>query len=98
MEEQPWYHGDISRTDAVPLLKKDGDYLVRFSNQQQQHVLAVMNDGAVKNFLINEEASNKVCTLCKLDCLPKLYNNIMSAVLYNNSHQYRPQIRAISKP
>ena len=60
LEDQPWYHGDISRTDAIPLLKKDGDYLVRFSNQQRQHVLTVMGEGVIRNCLFKEESINQV--------------------------------------
>ncbi|XP_065904439.1 cytoplasmic tyrosine-protein kinase BMX-like isoform X2 [Dysidea avara] len=59
LEDQPWYHGDISRTDAIPLLKKDGDYLVRFSNQQRQHVLTVMGEGVIRNCLFKEESINQ---------------------------------------
>jgi len=68
LEDQPWYHGDISRNDAIPLLKKDGDYLVRFSNQQQQCVLTVMGEAIAKNFLIYEESSKDVQVLLKCIC------------------------------
>jgi len=93
LEDQLWYHGDISRADAAPLLKKDGDYLVRFSSRQQQNVLAVVSDGVVKNFLINEELSNKVYTMyciCMTACINcRIRLIIMSAVLCNNCSECR---------
>ena len=39
IEEQPWYFGDIPRGDCVALLKRDGDYLVRFSSTTNGYVV-----------------------------------------------------------
>ncbi|XP_065905741.1 uncharacterized protein [Dysidea avara] len=53
--EEPWYHNEISRADAVKLLSEDGDYLVRFSDNQRCYVLTAMCKGEVKNFIINKK-------------------------------------------
>ena len=56
--EEPWYHDEISRADAVKLLSEDGDYLVRFSDNQRCYVLTAMCKGEVKNFIINKVSSD----------------------------------------
>ena len=38
IEEQPWYFHDISRDNAVAVLKRDGDYLVRYSTTTKGYV------------------------------------------------------------
>jgi len=39
IEKQPWFFGDISRDDCFALLKRDGDYLVRFSTTTNGYVV-----------------------------------------------------------
>jgi len=44
---EPWYFGDISRDDAATLLKRDGDYLVRYSHRTNGHVLTFQWEGKI---------------------------------------------------
>jgi len=39
IEEQPWYFGNTPRDDCVALLKRDGDFLVRFSTTTNGYVV-----------------------------------------------------------
>ncbi|XP_065904814.1 uncharacterized protein [Dysidea avara] len=39
VEEQPWYFGNISRDNCAALLKRDGDYLVRYSTTTNGYVM-----------------------------------------------------------
>uniref|UniRef100_UPI0037E9905B tyrosine-protein kinase Fes/Fps n=1 Tax=Semicossyphus pulcher TaxID=241346 RepID=UPI0037E9905B len=52
LEQQDWYHGAIPRPEVQQLLKKDGDFLVRKSQEKQGYVLSVQWEGACKHFLI----------------------------------------------
>uniref|UniRef100_A0A8C4EMZ4 Tyrosine-protein kinase n=1 Tax=Dicentrarchus labrax TaxID=13489 RepID=A0A8C4EMZ4_DICLA len=50
--QQDWYHGAIPRLEVQQLLKNDGDFLVRKSQEKQGYVLSVQWDGSCKHFLI----------------------------------------------
>ncbi|XP_062242258.1 tyrosine-protein kinase Fes/Fps [Platichthys flesus] len=50
--QQDWYHGAIPRLEVLELLKTDGDFLVRKSQEKQGYVLSVQGDGSCKHFLI----------------------------------------------
>ncbi|XP_041647502.1 tyrosine-protein kinase Fes/Fps [Cheilinus undulatus] len=50
--QQDWYHGAIPRPEVQQLLKTDGDFLVRKSQEKQGYVLSVQWEGACKHFLI----------------------------------------------
>ncbi|XP_022601609.1 tyrosine-protein kinase Fes/Fps-like isoform X1 [Seriola dumerili] len=50
--QQDWYHGAIPRLEVQQLLKSDGDFLVRKSQEKQGYVLSVQWDGSSKHFLI----------------------------------------------
>lgn len=50
--QQDWYHGAIPRLEVLQLLKSDGDFLVRQSQEKQGYVLSVWWDGSCKHFLI----------------------------------------------
>ncbi|XP_065905069.1 uncharacterized protein [Dysidea avara] len=63
LEEQPWYHGEISRANATQLLKNNGDYLVRYSKKQHSFILTVMCKGVVKSFIIHKDLNNQVSFL-----------------------------------
>ena len=54
LEEELWYYGEISRDDAVRLVKNDGDCLVRYSNNQECHVVTARCGGDVKHFVIKK--------------------------------------------
>ena len=54
LEEELWYYGDISRDDAVELVKNDGDCLVRYSRNQERHVVTARCGGEVKHFVITK--------------------------------------------
>ena len=54
LEEELWYHGEIPRSVAVQLIKNDGDYLVRFSNTQDSHILTAKWGGEIKHFIIDK--------------------------------------------
>lgn len=56
--QQDWYHGAIPRLEVQQLLKNDGDFLVRKSQEKQGYVLSVQWEGSCKHFLIqNTEVS-----------------------------------------
>ncbi|KAM3625061.1 uncharacterized protein V6R79_006407 [Siganus canaliculatus] len=50
--QQDWYHGAVPRLEVQLLLKNDGDFLVRKSQEKQGYVLSVHWDGICKHFLI----------------------------------------------
>ncbi|CAN9507027.1 unnamed protein product [Ophioblennius macclurei] len=50
--EQDWYHGAVPRLEVQQLLKNNGDFLVRKSQEKQGYVLSVQWDGSCKHFLI----------------------------------------------
>ncbi|KAI4830148.1 hypothetical protein KUCAC02_001799 [Chaenocephalus aceratus] len=52
LEQQDWYHGAIPRLEVQQLLKSDGDFLVRKSQEKQGNVLSVQWEGSCKHFLI----------------------------------------------
>ncbi|XP_043569747.1 SHC-transforming protein 3-like isoform X1 [Chiloscyllium plagiosum] len=53
LEEEPWYHGEMSRKDAEQLLTTDGDFLVRKSTTNPgSYVLTGMHNGQSKHLLL----------------------------------------------
>ncbi|KAM9366153.1 tyrosine-protein kinase Fes/Fps [Symphorus nematophorus] len=77
--QQNWYHGAIPRLEVQQLLKTDGDFLVRKSQEKQGYVLSVQWDGACKHFLIQN-----MDNLYRLDgesfhSVPQLIHHLMSS-------------------
>ena len=54
LEAELWYYGEISRTDAEHLMTKDGDCLVRYSNNKESYVLTAKWGGEIKHFIITQ--------------------------------------------
>lgn len=53
LQNEIWFHGQISRAEAERLLKKDGDFLVRESpNSEGQYVLSGMQENTKKHLLL----------------------------------------------
>ncbi|CAH2000297.1 unnamed protein product [Acanthoscelides obtectus] len=54
IEDEIWFHGQISRAEAENLLQKDGDFLVRESTNtvERQFVLSGIQDGNKKHLLL----------------------------------------------
>ncbi|XP_008292188.1 tyrosine-protein kinase Fes/Fps [Stegastes partitus] len=50
--QQDWYHGAIPRLEVQQLLKNNGDFLVRKSQEKHGYVLSVQWDGSCKHFLV----------------------------------------------
>ncbi|XP_030269319.1 tyrosine-protein kinase Fes/Fps [Sparus aurata] len=76
--QQDWYHGAIPRLEVQQLLKNDGDFLVRKSQEKQGYVLSVQWDGANKHFLIQNTDN-----LYRLDgesfhSIPQLIHHLLS--------------------
>lgn len=57
--QQEWYHGAIPRLEVQQLLKNDGDFLVRKSQEKQGYVLSVQWDRSCKHFLIQNTDVSK---------------------------------------
>uniref|UniRef100_A0A3P9IWE3 Tyrosine-protein kinase n=1 Tax=Oryzias latipes TaxID=8090 RepID=A0A3P9IWE3_ORYLA len=79
LDEQDWYHGAIPRLEVQELLKNDGDFLVRKSQEKQGFVLSVQWDGSCKHFLIQDTDN-----LYRLDgegfpSIPLLIHHLMSS-------------------
>ncbi|KAM6979602.1 tyrosine-protein kinase Fes/Fps [Aplochiton taeniatus] len=79
--QQSWYHGALPRTEVKELLKSDGDFLVRQSQNQHEYVLSVHWAGACKHFLIQ-----KTDDLYRLDgegfqSVPMLVDQLVSSRL-----------------
>ncbi|XP_069549694.1 tyrosine-protein kinase Fes/Fps [Brachyistius frenatus] len=77
--QQDWYHGAIPRLEVQQLLKNDGDFLVRKSQEKQGYVLSVQWDGSCKHFLIQNTDS-----LYRLDgegfhSIPQLIHHLLSS-------------------
>lgn len=53
LTREPWYHGRISRKEAESLVQRDGDFLVRESqNTPGQYVLTGMKNNVRKHLLL----------------------------------------------
>lgn len=53
LEDQAWYHGEMSRRQAEKLLLHDGDFLVRKSTTNPgSYVLTGMHNGLAKHLLL----------------------------------------------
>lgn len=53
LQNEIWFHGQISRAEAERLLEHDGDFLVRESpNSEAQFVLSGMQDNTKKHLLL----------------------------------------------
>ncbi|MEQ2243594.1 hypothetical protein ILYODFUR_008506 [Ilyodon furcidens] len=79
--QQDWYHGAIPRLEVQQLLKNDGDFLVRKSQEKQVHVISVQWEGSCKHFLIQNTDN-----LYRLDgegfhSIPKLIHHLQSSGL-----------------
>ncbi|KAM4592729.1 tyrosine-protein kinase Fes/Fps [Odontesthes bonariensis] len=77
--QQDWYHGAIPRLEVQQLLRNDGDFLVRKSQEKQGYVLSVQWDGSCKHFLIQNTDN-----LYRLDgegfqSIPKLIQHLESS-------------------
>ncbi|XP_061600103.1 tyrosine-protein kinase Fes/Fps isoform X2 [Cololabis saira] len=79
LDQQDWYHGAIPRLEVQQLLRNDGDFLVRKSQEKQGYVLSVQWDGSCKHFLIQN-----VDNLYRLDgdsfhSVPQLIHHLRSS-------------------
>ncbi|XP_034535439.1 tyrosine-protein kinase Fes/Fps [Notolabrus celidotus] len=80
--QQDWYHGAIPRPEVQQLLKNDGDFLVRKSQEKKGYVLSVQWEGACKHFLIQNTDN-----LYRLD--GEGFNSIPQLILHlQSSRQY----------
>lgn len=53
LQNEVWFHGQISRAEAEKLLQNDGDFLVRESpNSDGQYVLSGMLENTKKHLLL----------------------------------------------
>ncbi|CAD5220090.1 unnamed protein product [Bursaphelenchus okinawaensis] len=53
-----YYHGLVPRTDIEPLLKKEGDFLLRKTEHNPGEIvlaLSVRHDGHIRHFMINQD-------------------------------------------
>lgn len=57
--QQDWYHGAIPRLEVQQLLKNNGEFLVRKSQEKPCYVLSVQWDGTCKHFLIQNTEVRK---------------------------------------
>uniref|UniRef100_A0A914XZR7 Tyrosine-protein kinase n=1 Tax=Panagrolaimus superbus TaxID=310955 RepID=A0A914XZR7_9BILA len=57
---EDYYHGLMPKVDIEPLLKKDGDFLLRKTDNKGQIVLAVsaFHNGRVCHFMVNQDTDN----------------------------------------
>ncbi|KAM9410358.1 tyrosine-protein kinase Fes/Fps [Pholidichthys leucotaenia] len=77
--QQEWYHGAIPRPEVQQLLKNNGDFLVRKSQEKQGYVLSVQWEGSCKHFLIQN-----IDNLYRLDgesfpSIPQLIHHLLSS-------------------
>jgi len=57
IQSADFYHGLISRVDIEPLLRKEGDFLLRKTEHKPGVIIlavSVRHDGAVKHFIVNK--------------------------------------------
>ncbi|XP_020286969.1 SHC-transforming protein 1 isoform X2 [Pseudomyrmex gracilis] len=53
LEQEIWFHGSVSRSEAESMLTRDGDFLVRESHgSPDQYVLTGMHNGTAKHLLL----------------------------------------------
>ncbi len=60
LEEEEWFHGLLARDDIQSLLKKEGDFVTRITevNQQEKIVISVHSGQTTKHFIINKTREN----------------------------------------
>uniref|UniRef100_A0A3Q1HAY3 Tyrosine-protein kinase n=1 Tax=Anabas testudineus TaxID=64144 RepID=A0A3Q1HAY3_ANATE len=92
--QQDWYHGAIPRLEVQQLLKNDGDFLVRKSQEKQGYVLSVQWEGLCKHFLIQNTDN-----LYRLDgegfhSIPQLINHL----LFSQQHITKKTDVVLKKP
>ncbi|KAM8762638.1 tyrosine-protein kinase Fes/Fps [Acanthopagrus schlegelii] len=76
--QQDWYHGAIPRLEVQQLLKNDGDFLVRKSQEKQGYVLSVQWDGANKHFLIQNTDNMYRLDGESFHSIPQLIHHLLS--------------------
>jgi hypothetical protein len=55
LQAKAWYYGPVSRTEAVSLLFRDGEFLVRDCiSSPGAYVLTCRHDGKILHFRINQ--------------------------------------------
>lgn len=81
--QQDWYHGAIPRLEVQQLLKNEGDFLVRKSQEKPCYVLSVQWDGACKHFLIQNADVSKSAQLNKTR-----WKAILSLMSFSSCHDF----------
>ncbi len=55
LRKEVWYHQVVSRQKAEELLKKDGDFLVRKKENEDQFVLTGLQNGVPRHLLLIDD-------------------------------------------
>ena len=53
VELEEWYFGNIERALAISKCKKDGDYLVRFSDIKQRYIITCQWRGQCSHYTLD---------------------------------------------
>ena len=80
LEEQPWFHGLITREETDKLLQHHGDYLVRETivraTGEIKYVLSVVDYNQIKHYIIK---GDQVCI--------HIHNKVECSGIYKHAHQ-----------
>nr|CDJ93716.1 SH2 motif and Tyrosine protein kinase domain containing protein [Haemonchus contortus] len=62
IEDEPYYHGFMTRQDTEKILKKDGEFLVRKTDVGGRHhiVISLMESGELKHFLVKRTSKKRL--------------------------------------
>ncbi|WKX91274.1 hypothetical protein Q1695_009816 [Nippostrongylus brasiliensis] len=62
VEDEPYYHGFMTREDAEKILKKEGEFLVRKTDVGGRHhfVISIIDSGKAKHFLIKRTTKKRL--------------------------------------
>ncbi|KAK6043619.1 SH2 domain protein [Cooperia oncophora] len=62
IEDEPYYHGFMTRTEAEKIPKRDGEFLVRKTDVGGRHhiVISLMDSGEMKHFLVKRTSKKRL--------------------------------------
>ncbi|RCN39454.1 SH2 domain protein [Ancylostoma caninum] len=62
IEDEPYYHGFLSREETEKIIRKEGEFLVRKTEVAGRHhfVISLMDEGNLKHFLIKRTSKKRL--------------------------------------
>ncbi|XP_068594973.1 tyrosine-protein kinase Fes/Fps isoform X2 [Brachionichthys hirsutus] len=77
--QQEWYHGAIPRLEVQELLKNNGEFLVRKSQEKRSYVLSVQWDGACRHLVIKNTGNMYHLDGAFFHTIPQLIHQLLTS-------------------